>query len=194
VQIVGEPALILNQPILSFLYGPCKFATSLCSLVDLTHDLVAPPSLVVRELQHNEMITSNKVTSHEYGPENEVVERYSIFTPTQKWAIVALASFAAWFSTLSSFIYFPAIPSLSKSLGVSIEKINLTVTTYMAIATIAPTIVADAAEILGRRPTYAITLGIYFVANLAIALSKTYEALLALRVLQALAISGMRLF
>jgi predicted MFS family arabinose efflux permease len=138
------------------------------------------------------MINPDKAIDGEDVPSSEIVERYSVFTPTQKWAIVALASYAAWFSTLSSFIYFPAIPSLSKSLGVSIEKVNLTVTTYMAIATIAPTIVADAAQIIGRRPTYAITLSIYFVSNLAIALSKTYTALLALRVLQALAISGMR--
>jgi predicted MFS family arabinose efflux permease len=121
----------------------------------------------------------------------EAVERYSVFTRAEKWCIVALASYAAWFSTLSSFIYFPAIPTLSKDLGVSVNKIDLTVTTYMAVATFSPMLVADAAEILGRRPVYALTLTVYFVANLAIALSKTYPALLALRALQALAISGM---
>jgi len=121
----------------------------------------------------------------------EAIERYSVFTKAEKWCVVALASYAAWFSTLSSFIYFPAIPTLSKELGVSVNKIDLTVTTYMAVATFSPMLVADAAEILGRRPVYAVTLTVYFIANLAIALSKTYSALLALRALQALAISGM---
>ena len=121
----------------------------------------------------------------------DVVEEYSVFTTAEKWCIVAIVSYAAWFSTLSSFIYYPAIPALSKSLDVSINDINLTVTTYMSVATIAPILVGDAADILGRRLIYVITLSIYFAANLAIALSKSYSALLALRVLQALAISGM---
>ena len=120
----------------------------------------------------------------------ETTERYSVFTKAEKWCIVALASYAAWFSTLSSFIYFPAIPTLSRELGVSVNKIDLTVTTYMAVATFSPMLVADAAETLGRRPVYAVALTVYFIANLAIALSKTYPALLALRALQALAISG----
>jgi len=120
----------------------------------------------------------------------ETTERYSVFTKAEKWCIVALASYAAWYSTLSSFIYFPAIPTLSKELGVSVNKIDLTVTTYTAVATFSPMLVADAAEILGRRPVYAVTLTVYFIANFAIALSKTYPALLALRALQALAISG----
>lgn len=125
------------------------------------------------------------------GPRTEVIEKYSVFTTAEKWCVVAIVSYAAWFSTLSSFIYYPAIPALSKTLAVPVNKINLTVTTYMSVATIAPTLVGDAAEILGRRPIYVITLSIYFVANLAIALSKSYSALLGLRALQAFAISGM---
>lgn len=117
-------------------------------------------------------------------------ERYSVFTPPQKWCITALVAYAAWFSTLSSFIYFPAIPSIAKTFSVSINKVDLTVTTYMAVATIAPTLVGDAAEILGRRPVYLLTLALYLVSNVAIALSKTYQTLLFLRILQALSISG----
>ena len=60
----------------------------------------------------------------------------------------------------------------------------------MAVATIAPTLVGDAADVLGRRPVYMIALSLYIGANIAIVLSNTYSALLGLRVLQALAISG----
>jgi MFS family permease len=120
-----------------------------------------------------------------------VSERHSVFTTTEKWCIVAMVSYAAWFSTLSSFIYFPALPALSKALAVSVGKINLTVTTYMAIASVAPALVGDAADILGRRPVYVLTLGIYLVSNLAIALTRSYTTLLGLRLLQAMGISGM---
>ncbi len=64
----------------------------------------------------------------------------------------------------------------------------------MAVATVAPTLVGDAADVWGRRPIYVITLSLYLGANIAIALSTSYSALLGLRVLQALAISGMFVF
>lgn len=115
---------------------------------------------------------------------------YSVFTVAEKWFIVSMVAYAAWFSTLSSFIYYPALHALSETMSVSIDKINLTVTTYMAVATIAPTLVGDAADVLGRRPMYLLTLSLYIVANLAIALTQSYPALLGLRVMQALAISG----
>lgn len=125
------------------------------------------------------------------GQRPGAIEKYSVFTTAEKWCIVAMVSYAAWFSTLSSFIYYPAIQQLSQVFSVSVDKINLTVTSYMAVATVAPTLVGDTADVLGRRPVYVITLSLYIGANIAIVLSDTYPALLGLRVLQALAISGM---
>ena len=125
----------------------------------------------------------------ETGPV-ELAKPYSVFTTAEKWCIVAMVAYAAWFSTLSSFIYYPAIHLLSQTFAVSVDKINLTITSYLAVATIAPTLVGDAADVLGRRPIYMITLSLYLAANIAIALSKSFSALLGLRVLQALAISG----
>lgn len=117
-------------------------------------------------------------------------ERYSVFSSIEKWCITALVAYAAWFSTLSSFIYFPALPQLADYFFVSAGKINLTITSYMAVATVAPMLIGDAADVLGRRPIYVLALGMYVVANVAIASSKTFSALVGLRVLQALAISG----
>ena len=125
------------------------------------------------------------------GQGAEAAEKYSVFTAAEKWCIVAMVSYAAWFSTLSSFIYYPAIHQLSQTFSVSVDKINLTVTSYMAVATVAPTLVGDTADVLGRRPVYAIALSLYIGANTAIVLANSYSALLGLRVLQALAISGM---
>ncbi|KAL8767999.1 MAG: hypothetical protein Q9209_005670 [Squamulea sp. 1 TL-2023] len=116
--------------------------------------------------------------------------KYSVFSAAQKWCIVAMVSYAAWFSTLTSFIYFPAILQLARAFAVSVDKINLTITSYMAMATIAPTLLGDAADVLGRRPVYVLALSLYIGANIAIVLSNSYSALVGLRVLQALAISG----
>ena len=117
-------------------------------------------------------------------------DKYSIFTKTEKWCIVAMVSYASWCSTLSSFIYFPALNLLSETFSVSIDQINLTITSYMAVATVAPTLVGDAADVLGRRPAYLVTLGLFVTANICLALAKSYNELLGLRVLQALGVSA----
>ena len=57
-------------------------------------------------------------------------EHYSVFTVRPKKTILMAGSFAAFFSPLSSNVYFPAINTIAKDLYVSISQINLTVTTY----------------------------------------------------------------
>lgn len=170
---------------------PKRGASDPCYVTSPTplHLYVSHPRLLI-DLHNRRKNMSAKKSPNSNGETTQITERYSVFTQVEKWCIIALVSYAAWFSTLSSFIYFPAIPTLAKDLGVSINKIDLTVTTYMAVATVAPMLVGDAAEIWGRRPIYAVTLTLYFGANLAIALTRSYRALLALRALQALAISG----
>ncbi|CAN8101748.1 unnamed protein product [Discula destructiva] len=123
-------------------------------------------------------------------PTGDPAPKYSIFSKKEKWLIVALVAYAAWFSTLSSFIYFPALYQLAEFFSVTQGMINLTVTSYMAVATVAPTLLGDTADVLGRRPVYVLALALYIVANIAIALAQSYSVLVGLRVLQALAISG----
>lgn len=139
--------------------------------------------------------SSNETTSEDSKPTpppspTPPAPNYTGFTRLQKYSIISLAAYAAWFSALSSFIYYPALPQLAAFFSMSPGIINLTVTSYMAVATMAPSLIGDAADVLGRRPVYVLALGLYFVANVAIALAESYAALVGLRVLQALAISG----
>jgi MFS family permease len=97
---------------------------------------------------------------------------------------------AAWFSTLSSFIYYPSIPLIGKDLHLSIAQINLSVTTYMAVSAVAPSITGDASDIYGRRPLYLLTLSMYLVANIGLALQSSFIGLLLVRMLQSAGISG----
>ena len=122
---------------------------------------------------------------------NQRTERYSIFTRKEKRYIVFLVAVAGWFSTLSSFIYYPVIALVARDMHTSITRINLTVTSYLAISGVAPALVGDAADMLGRRPLYIVTLTIYLIANIGIALQGSFVALLLLRMLQSLGISGM---
>ena len=115
---------------------------------------------------------------------------YSVFTTSQKrWSIFMAAS-AGWFSTASSFIYFPAIPFLAHDLHVSIEKVNLTVTSYLIASGIFPSIVGSAADRYGRRPVFLASLSIYLAANAGLAVQRSFPALFVLRMVQSVAISG----
>ncbi|KAL2008420.1 hypothetical protein VTN00DRAFT_6614 [Thermoascus crustaceus] len=115
---------------------------------------------------------------------------YSVYSVTQKKCIILAASFAAFFSPLSSSIYLPALSSITTDLHVSNSKINLTVTTYMIIQGLAPMLIAGFSDTAGRRPAYAICFTVYLLTNLGLALQNSYPALLVLRCLQSAGSSG----
>ncbi len=124
------------------------------------------------------------------APARALSRSHSAFSSRDKKWIVVLVAFAAWFSTLSSFIYFPAIPALADSLHTSIERINMTVTSYLIVSGVAPSLVGNAADLTGRRPSLVIALSIYVVANIALAVQDSFWGLLFLRMVQSAGISG----
>ena len=115
---------------------------------------------------------------------------YILFTKNEKPIILVLIALAGWFSTLGSFIYYPALPMITRDLDSTTTLINLTVTSYMIVSGIAPSMAGDASDTLGRRLVYVLTLVIYLIANIGIALQHPFVALLLLRVLQSAGISG----
>jgi hypothetical protein len=115
---------------------------------------------------------------------------YSVFSTRRKKCAVWLIALASWFSPASSFIYFPAIVPLAESLGVSVSKINATVTSYLVVAAVAPTVLGHLADELGRRPVIISMLIIYILANIGLAVQSSYAALLLLRMLQSAGMSG----
>jgi hypothetical protein len=115
---------------------------------------------------------------------------YTVFTKPQKMYLVLLASLAGVCSPLSSFIFYPATTSMAASLGVSISKIDLAVTTYMIVAGIVPALLGSVADQIGRRPVYLFALAVYFAGNLGLALQRSYPALLVLRMVQSAGSAG----
>ncbi|RMJ09295.1 hypothetical protein CDV36_011076 [Fusarium kuroshium] len=110
---------------------------------------------------------------------------YHILSKRKKWGLVVLASLAGCFSPLSSNIYFPAIDSISSSLGVSLSLVALTITVYMVVQGIAPSLFGAFSDTYGRRLTFTVSLVIYTVANLALAFTSSFPMLLVLRGVQA---------
>ena len=132
----------------------------------------------------------HEISSGKEASDSDETPAYSIFTPAEKRYIACLASFSAVFSTISSFIYFPAVTALSKSLHVSIGAINLTITSYFIFAAIAPSIMGDMADQSGRRPVSLLAFTLYLGANLGLAAQDSYAALQTLRCLQSIGASG----
>jgi hypothetical protein len=88
--------------------------------VTLTTDLEAAPNTNVQE---------NGTAGNQSGDPADV--DYSIFTISQRRFIVFMASWAGFFSPVSSQIYFPALITLGQDLHVSNSLMNLTLTSYM---------------------------------------------------------------
>ena len=135
------------------------------------------------EFKHDILSGRNAFDENESTP-------FSVFAPAEKRSIAYLASFSAIFSTISSFIYFPAVTALSKSLHVSIGAINLTITSYFIVAGVAPSIMGDMADQSGRRPVSLLAFTLYLAANLGLAAQDGYAALQTLRCLQSAGASG----
>ncbi|CAJ2501120.1 Uu.00g039730.m01.CDS01 [Anthostomella pinea] len=115
------------------------------------------------------------------------VEDYSTFSAPMRTYPTYLLGFVIIISTLMGTVYFPLIPMLSRQFGVSIQAINLTVTTYAVFQAISPIIFASLADAFGRRPVMLSLTVIYGCTSLGLTLNKgNYAALVALRSLQSI--------
>ncbi|KAI1765684.1 MFS general substrate transporter [Hypoxylon sp. FL1150] len=111
-------------------------------------------------------------------------EPYSIFDKRQKALIVFIVSTAATFSGFASNIYFPALPTIAGDLNVSVELINLTVTSYLIFQGIAPSLWGPISDVKGRRVAYCCTFLVFLGACIGLAETKNYVTLIVLRCLQ----------
>ncbi|KAH7039762.1 major facilitator superfamily domain-containing protein [Microdochium trichocladiopsis] len=114
----------------------------------------------------------------------EQQELYSIFDKRQKAFIVTMVSIAATFSGFASNIYFPALPTVARDLDVSIELVNLTVTSYLIFQGIAPSLWGPVSDVKGRRTAYFLTFLVFIGACIGLAETQNYATLVVLRCLQ----------
>ncbi|KAH7342962.1 major facilitator superfamily domain-containing protein [Rhexocercosporidium sp. MPI-PUGE-AT-0058] len=110
---------------------------------------------------------------------------YHVFTLPKKKQLVYIVSLAGLFSPLSSNIYFPALGEIAKDLKVSLSLVSLTVTVYMIVQGIAPSFWGPLSDTKGRRITFIGTFVVYLVANIGLAFSNNFTALMVFRGIQA---------
>ncbi|KAL1636522.1 hypothetical protein SLS56_001105 [Neofusicoccum ribis] len=114
---------------------------------------------------------------------------YSIFDKRQKALVVFIVSTAAtsYMGIVSGFasnIYFPALPTIANDLNVSVELVNLTVTSYLIFQGIAPSLWGPISDVKGRRVAYCCTFLVFLGACIGLAETKNYATLIVLRCLQ----------
>ncbi|GKT77553.1 MFS multidrug transporter [Colletotrichum tofieldiae] len=117
-------------------------------------------------------------------PSVEPDEPYSIFDIRQKRIVVLIVSTAATFSGFASNIYFPALPTIASDLNVSVELVNLTVTTYLIFQGLAPSLWGPISDVKGRRFAYCYTFSVFLGACIGLAETRNYATLITLRCLQ----------
>jgi MFS family permease len=111
---------------------------------------------------------------------------YSAFTPFQRITIITICSLSALISPLSATLYVPALPAVAESLNVSFSKVNLTITSYLILQGLSPSIWASVGESLGRKLLYVTLLTVYIGACIGLAITNEYGVVVGLRALQAL--------
>lgn len=112
---------------------------------------------------------------------------YTAFSLRYRWYITILLGYLCLVSSLMANIYFPLIQRLAVQYRTSIQSINLTITLYLVMQGIPPSIFAPLSDTLGRRPVYLMSFGLYTAASLGLAFSGySYVALLLLRALQSI--------
>ncbi|KAL2128358.1 hypothetical protein VTI74DRAFT_9286 [Chaetomium olivicolor] len=135
------------------------------------------------EFQNQPSFTDD--TSAATLPPPEAAEQpYSIFDKRQKALIVVIISVAATVSGFASNVYFPALPTIARDLNVSIELVNLTVTSYLIFQGIAPSLWGPISDVKGRRITYCCTFVVFLGACIGLGEAESYGAVLVLRCLQ----------
>jgi MFS family permease len=112
---------------------------------------------------------------------------YTTFNSRQRRHLTFLLGLTTITSPLTATIYFPLLPLLAHRLSTSAQAINLTITIYLIFQALSLAIFATLSVSLGRRIVYLVTLALYILANLGLALAQnSYVALLILRAIQSL--------
>ncbi len=111
-------------------------------------------------------------------------------SPHQKYlgsrGLIALLALLSAFVPLSTDMYLPALPTMSKNLQAPIEQINLTLTAFFVLFSVGMLVWGPLSDRYGRKPILLIGLSLYVIASGACSITDSVTALIVFRALQAL--------
>lgn len=127
--------------------------------------------------------------SHSLDPEKSRHVPYLIITGPKRAVLISLLLTIGVWSAISNSVYFPALPTLTKSFGVSPEAMNLSLVAYLICQGIVPTFTLNIADTFGRRPIILGSFCVYIGACIGISQCNAYWLLTFLRCVQAAGIA-----
>ena len=107
------------------------------------------------------------------------MRRHSLLLPIMLGALSGL-------TPLAIDMYLPAIPTIARDLGSSVELVQLTVSTFLGGFALGQLFYGPLADSLGRKPVLLFGIGLFMLASIGCAFAPSLPWLLACRLLQAL--------
>lgn len=121
--------------------------------------------------------------------QNASTAPYTVFSRGYRWFLTILLGYLTIASSLTANIYFPLITIFASQYNTSIEAINLTITVYIVVQGISPSLFSPLSDSLGRRPVFLLGFVLYTLSSVGLVISTSsaqgnYASLLVLRGLQ----------
>src|SRR5512135_1196473 len=99
--------------------------------------------------------------------------------------LIILIALLSAFVPLSTDLYLPALPTMSKSLQARAEQINLTLSAFFVLYSVGMLVWGPLSDRYGRKPILLIGLSVYVIASGLCSITTSVTALIAFRALQA---------
>ena len=139
------------------------------------------------EFDIEKVLKSKKLEAIETSTEKKAP--YTVFESTDKLLLIIVLSLVGFWSAISSPIYFPALPTLTKYFNTTPSVMNISVVAYLIFQGIAPTISSNLADTFGRRPVILGSIIVFCAVCIAISQTNVYWLLALLRCFQAAGIA-----
>lgn len=138
---------------------------------------------------HNETLSDLHNDTSSLVANEKLPPPYTIFDSWRHYVLMVLLSITGIWSAVLNAIYFPALPTLTREFGVSLEAMNLTVVAYLAFQGITPIFTSNFADTYGRRPMVLLAFLVYIGSSIGLAVCDAYWLLVFLRCVQAAGIA-----
>jgi len=106
------------------------------------------------------------------------------------FALTALLALITALGPVSTDMYLPSLPDISRALSASPAEVQLTLSAYLVAFAVGQITYGPVSDRCGRKPVMVVALVLFCATNLVCAVAPTIEVLIAARALQALGGSG----
>lgn len=109
-----------------------------------------------------------------------------LVAPGPRWHVLAVLSMLMGFASISTDLYLPAMPVMSRSLGAGAGMVELTISGYLVGFSLGQLLWGPVSDRYGRRLSVAVGLVLFVIGSAGCALSASVQAMIAWRIVQAL--------